>query len=120
MLTESEEETVIMGTQGRLKICAPGHCPTKLILTTKELGRGKSKEQRVYEYPLPSDTQEIIEAGGWVYPNSAGLAYEAAAVARCIATGRIEAPQYTWQDMMNNIIVMDEIRLQLGVEKISG
>lgn len=109
-----------MGTHGRLKICAPGHCPTKLILTTKETGRGKSKEQRTFEYPLPPETNEIIEAGGWIYPNSAGLAYEAAAVARCIAAGRTEAPQYTWQEMMTNITIMDEIRSQLGVALISG
>jgi len=120
MLTESEEETVVMGTQGRLKICTPGHCPTKIVLTTKETGRGQSKEHRVFEYPLPPDTDEIIETGGWIYPNSAGLAYEAAAIARCIAAGRVECPQYTWGEMMNNIIIMDEIRSQLGVEQISG
>jgi len=120
MLTESEEETVILGTRGRLRICAPGHCPTKVVMTTKETGRGMSKEQRVFEYPLPPETKEIIDAGGFVYPNSAGLAYEAAAVARCIAAGRTEAPQYTWQEMMNNITIMDEIRSQLGVEQISG
>ena len=120
MLTESEEETVVLGTHGRLRICAPGHCPTKVVLTRKAMGRGKNKERSVFEYPLPQETNDIIEAGGFIYPNSAGLAYEAAAVARCIAAGRTEAPQYTWVEMMNNIIIMDEVRLQLGVEQISG
>jgi dihydrodiol dehydrogenase / D-xylose 1-dehydrogenase (NADP) len=120
MLTESEEETVVLGTRGRVRICAPGHCPTKVVLTRKAMGRGNSSEQRIFEYPLPSETKEIVEAGGYIYPNSAGLAYEAAAVARCIASGRTEAPQYTWQEMINNTIIMDEFRSQLGVRPITG
>jgi len=114
ILGESEEETVVLGTKGRLKICSPGHCPTKLVVTLKGEGRGKGSTT-VYDYPLPDDTDAIKEAGGYFYPNSAGLAYEAAAVARCIAAGKTEAPQYSLKDTLVNMKVIDELRSQLGV-----
>jgi dihydrodiol dehydrogenase / D-xylose 1-dehydrogenase (NADP) len=118
LLGESEEETVILGTKGRMKICTPGHCPTKLIASIKGGGRGQSGGEYVYEYPLPEDTKEIIDAGGYFYPNSAGLSYEAAAVARCIAAGKTEAPQYTLNETLTNVRVVDEIRSQIGVKPL--
>jgi len=120
MLGESAEETVVVGTKGRLTICTPGHCPTKIDVRIKAAGRGETSCKMVYEYPLPPDNDRIVEAGGYFYPNSAGLAYEAAAVARCITSGKTEAPQYTWNDTLNNMIMIDQLRLQLGVERISG
>ena len=119
LLGESVEETIILGTKGRIKICSPGHCPTKIIISRKETGRGNSGSEEILEYPLPDDTEEIKQAGGYNYPNSAGLAYEAAAVARCIAAGKREADQYTLKDTMNVMVVMDQLRTQLGVEPIS-
>ncbi len=117
LLGESEEETLALGTKGRIKICSPGHCPTKLVVSTKASGRGNSGEE-VYEYALPEDTEEIIKAGNYFYPNSAGLAYEAAAVARCIAAGKTETPQYTLQETLTNMKVVDELRSQLGVKPL--
>ena len=118
ILGESEEVTTALGTKGRIKICSPGHCPTKGVVTRKASGRGNSGGEDVYEYALPEDTEEIIKAGRYFYPNSAGLAYEAAAVARCIAAGKTEAPQYTLQDTLTNMKVIDELRSQLGVKPI--
>ncbi len=117
LLGESEEETLALGTKGRIKICSPGHCPTKIIVSKKSSGRGNGGVE-VYEYDLPEDTEEIIKAGKYYYPNSAGLAYEAAAVARCIAAGKTEAPQYTLQETLTNMKVVDELRRQLGVKQI--
>jgi len=71
-----------------------------------------------YEFPLPADTEEITAAGGFVYPNSAGFCYEAAAVARCIAAGRTEAPQYTLAETMVSMKVLDEARRQLGTKAV--
>lgn len=120
MLGESLEETTVVGTKGRLTICAPGHCPTKITVTMKAEGRGNAQKIHEYEYPVPKDTQEIIDAGGYFYPNSAGFAYEAAAVARCIASGKTEAPQYTLNDTLNNMKMIDEIRSQLGVKPLNN
>jgi len=118
LVGESAEETTVIGTKGRLTICTPGHCPTKLILQMKGSGRGQSAGSFVYEYPIPIDTEEIVSAGGYVYPNSSGFAYEAAAVARCIAAGKIEPPQYTHDDTLNNMRMVDQIRSQLGIREI--
>lgn len=117
ILGESEEETIVLGTKGRLKFCSPGHCPTKLIVTLKSEGRGKGSTI-LYDYSLPDDTRAIKEAGGYFYPNSAGLAYEAAAVARCIAAGKTEAPQYTLKDTLTNMMVIDQLRSQLSVAQM--
>ena len=118
VLGESVEETTIIGTKGRLTICTPGHCPTKLIITLKGSGRGQAAGNYEFEYPVPEDTEEITTAGGYYYPNSSGFAYEAAAVARCIDAGRMEPPQYTLSDALNNMKMIDEIRSQLGVAEL--
>jgi len=118
LLGESEEETIVLGTKGRMKICTPGHCPTKITASIKGGGRGNSGGEQVYEYPLPEDTKEIIDAGGYFYPNSAGLAYEAAAVARCIAAGKTEAPQYTLNETLTCMKAIDDLRSQLGVKPL--
>lgn len=117
-LGESEEMTTVIGTKGRLVIETPGHCPTKVRLSLKAQGRGQKAGETLYEYPLPEETEEIKEAGGFVYPNSAGFAYEAAAVARCIAAGKKEPPQFTWAEIMINARLIDEARRQLGVKPL--
>lgn len=119
MLGESEEETVILCTKGRLTLENPGHCPTKLRYYPKDDGhRGGATEVTFFEYPVPADTKEITEAGGFIYPNSAGFAYEAAAVARCIAAGKTEAPQFTLAETLANVKIIDECRKQLGVAPV--
>jgi len=117
-LGESEEQTTVIGTKGRLVIDTPAHCPTKLRLTLKATGRGQIDGETVFYYPLPDDTDEIKNAGGFVYPNSAGFAYEAAAVARCIAAGKTEAPQFTHAETLCNAKLIDESRKQLGVKPV--
>jgi predicted dehydrogenase len=67
---------------------------------------------------LPEDTEEIQTAGGYDYPNSTGLIYEAAAVARCIAAGEKEVPQFTLAETLQTLKLIDEIRTQLEVESL--
>lgn len=117
MMAESIEETMVLGTKGRLTIKSPSHCPTRLTVSLKAAGRGQTAEELEYNFSLPEDTEEITKAGGYFYPNSAGFCYEAAAVARCIAAGKTEAPQYTLQDTLVNMALVDEVRSQLGVKR---
>ena len=117
MVCESAEETVIVGSKGRMTIDTPGHCPTKLTVKLKSKGRGQI-EKHVYEYPLPEDTEDIKEAGGYFYPNSCGFAYEAAAVARCISAGKTEVPQYNHKETILNLKLIEEIRTELGVKPV--
>jgi dihydrodiol dehydrogenase / D-xylose 1-dehydrogenase (NADP) len=118
MVCESAEETTIVGTKGRMTIETPGHCPTKLTVELKSHGRGQVGAVEVYEYPLPEDTDQITTAGGFNYPNSAGFVYEAAAVARCIAAGKTEVPQFTLEETLLNLKLIEEIRTQLGVKPV--
>ena len=119
LLCESVEETTVVGTKGRLVMQSPAHCPTRLVVTLKGNGRGAAADEFVYDYPLPADTPTITAAGGYYYPNSAGFCYEAAAVARCIAAGRSEAPQYTLAETLVEMQILEQARLQLGVKAVS-
>lgn len=110
LLGESEEETVVLGTKGRIVIKSPGHCPTKLTVSLKATGRGNAAVSNMYEFPLPEDN------GGYFYPNSAGFAYEAAAVARCIAAGLKEAPQFSLDETLNSASIIEKIQKQIGVK----
>ena len=115
MLAESIEETVVLGNKGRLTIKSPSHCPTRVTVSLMAHGRGHVEEFD-NNFSLPEDTEEITNVGGYFYPNSAGFCYEAAAVAHCIAAGKTEAPQYTLQDTLVKMTLVDEIRSQLGVK----
>ena len=117
---ETSEETVVVGTKGRLIIEGPGHCPTKLNVKIKGAGRGIIGQDLTYEYPLPEDTEEIKKAGGYFYPNSTGFIYEAAAVARCIAAGKTEPPQFTHAETLLNLKLIEEIRTQLGIPPVDS
>ena len=119
LLCESVEETTIVGTKGRMSIKSPAHCPTQLVVTLKADGRGAAAGELVYDYPLPEDTEAIKAAGGYFYPNSAGFCYEAAAVARCIAAGKLEAPQYTLSETLVAMKILEQTRIQLGTKKVS-
>lgn len=115
--SEGEEITSILGTKGRLVIESPCHCPTKFTLFTKGTNRGEFTHQN-FTYDLPQDTPEIIQAGGYFYPNSAGLVYEAAAVAKAVSLGWLETKEYTWENMLVTIKILDQVREKLGLVEI--
>jgi len=118
MLGESEEVTTVVGSKGRLTIQSPCHCPTKLLVQHKKKGRG-NVEVTEYEYPLPDDTDDIVAAGGYFYPNSAGFCYEAAAVARCIAKGKTCCPQFTLCETKVVHMILEETRKQMGLKGVN-
>ncbi|GMH64321.1 hypothetical protein TrLO_g14609 [Triparma laevis f. longispina] len=111
---ESEEETTIVGTKGRILIHSPAHCPTKVTLKSKMEGRGNT-ESVTWDFPLPDLTEDITNSGGFYYPNSAGLAYEAAAIARCIEAGKLETPQFTKEESLKVMEILDEFLRQVGL-----
>lgn len=117
---ESAEVTTIVGTKGRMTIETPGHCPTKLTVNLKAHGRGEGGQSTTFEYPMPKDTEEITKAGGFNYPNSEGFCYEAAAVARCIAAGKTETPQYTLAETIVTLKLIEKIQQQLGVKPVDA
>ena len=121
MLGESEEITTVVGTKGRLTIHSPCHCPTSMTVTVKAFGRGQATEKLHYNYPLPKvlDRHNVPnEPMEYFYPNSACFCYEAAAVARCIASGKQCCPQYTLEETMVVQQILEEARRQLKVKSV--
>ncbi|CAM9621800.1 unnamed protein product [Chrysoparadoxa australica] len=111
MLGESCEETTYVGTKGRIKILTPAHCPLAMEVTMKQEGRGNVTSKRV-EYPLPAETEEMEQAGGFHYPNSLGFHYEALAVHRCIRAGLTYCPQYSPEECVAVADMMQHTRVQ--------
>lgn len=107
---ETREQTCYVGQRGRLLIDSPGHCPTTLHIQIKRPGRGTS-DDLCFVYSLPSGRFAKTNTGEYFnYPNSAGFAYEAAAVMRCILAGLTECPQYTTDDCLRTMQIIETAR----------
>mmetsp|Transcript_9676 Transcript_9676/g.21503 ORF Transcript_9676/g.21503 Transcript_9676/m.21503 type:complete len:187 (+) Transcript_9676:898-1458(+) len=118
-LTESGETTSILCERGRITINGPSHCPTSVTVERKLPGRGE-KETKTTNFPLPVQCGAVAEGDGetmeYFYPNSAGFAYEAAAVCRHIAAGKLEAPECPLDDTLAVMKILDEVRKQIGMD----
>ena len=112
---ESAETTTYIGQKGRITVLPPAHCPTKLRVELKGKGRGNAKVTE-YEFPFPEPKRPFapIPGGGeddvFFYPNSHGFAYEAAAVTRCLNAGLTECPQYTLDETLRALSLVDAAR----------
>ena len=84
---QTPEETLIVGTEGYIRIQAPAHCPTRITLT-KVAGRD-DKTDEVFDFPLPLPHAQATLAEGessasscpapygmFNYPNSVGFQYQ--------------------------------------------
>lgn len=88
---------VICGTKGIIRI-PEFWCPTKLSINGVEK-----------VFPLPENKGEFN------YSNSAGLAYEAEEVKRCIRQGKIESETMSHMDTLELARIMDKVRSDVGV-----
>ena len=107
-LGESSEMTTYVGSKGRITLLPPAHCPTSMLLEVKGEGRAGSSVH-TFDFPLPEEAEAVSEAGGFIMPNSQGFSYEAAAVARCIAAGLTEAPQWTPEESVNCLKINEQM-----------
>ncbi|WP_444959740.1 Gfo/Idh/MocA family oxidoreductase [Microbulbifer sp. VVAC002] len=101
-LVEGAEELEIYGTEGRIKVFAPAHCPTRVSVTRITGDRRTDNETKLYEFPLPRIR------GRFNYPNSEGLYYEAQAVQLCIEKNLIESPDLPLADSIQAIRMIEE------------
>lgn len=90
----SQTPTVAMisGTLGRIEVAGAFYAPSSFRVSLRD---GTSWE--------------------YVRPVAHGLAYEAAEVARCVSAGLTESPRMTWQDTLDVMATLDEVRRQVGV-----
>jgi len=112
MLGESVEETRITLTGGRMVIHSPAHCPTRVTVREKNPGRGEKGSEETFEFELPPQSDEIYQAGGYYYPNSTGLLYEAIAISKYISEGKLESDDYTLNETLTCMRILDEARKQ--------
>ncbi|KAM4596297.1 trans-1,2-dihydrobenzene-1,2-diol dehydrogenase-like [Fundulus diaphanus] len=93
-----QNDAVISGTKGSIKVLGPMHCPTALVVNDKKT-----------EYPLPEPCLPLN------FTNSTGLRYEAEEVRQCLLKGLKESPRMPLADSILLTEIMDEIRKQVGV-----
>ncbi|MDR3069006.1 MAG: Gfo/Idh/MocA family oxidoreductase [Cellulomonas sp.] len=82
----------ISGTEGHVRVAGDFYRPTSFTVTRRD--------GRIWTFTQPVDQ---------------GLQYEAAEVARCVADGRTASDRMTWQDTLDVLTTMDEVRRQIGV-----
>ena len=94
---------------------------TTLRTTTPTVAVVAGTEGRVEvagSFYAPSSFRVVLRDGAtWQFeqPVAHGLAYEAAEVARCVTAGLTESPRMTWQDTLDVLGTLDEVRRQVGV-----
>lgn len=96
-LVKLSSQGTIYGTKGTIKVDEMWS-PTKLDVDGK-----------VQQFPL------IQNNGTFNYFNSAGLAYEAEEVRKCIKSGVIESEQITHEETIQLAQLMDKLRQEVGV-----
>ncbi len=90
--TRLANTATIAGTLGRVDLADTFYFPTEVRVTLHE-GATATLEGRC----------------------AGGFQYQAAEAARCIAAGQLSSPVITWQDTVEVMEIMDEVRAQLGV-----
>lgn len=113
--SELPEVTEIFGTQGRISLGRPGHCPTDITLHSPPVGQVPSQYRtgnvpapiQRFHYPLPANVSIPNP-----FPNQHGFLYMAEAVHRCLAAGLKECPQYGKVESMYCMEILTEIMRQ--------
>lgn len=118
--SEFQEVLQFTGTKGRVTLDGYGHAPTRLSLHLTPAGvppepqghtstsqNGVEPVTTVHTYPVPQPTG--YPSPGWHYTNQTGFVYQAEAVHRCLAAGLRECPQYTAEESLHVMRILDGI-----------
>jgi predicted dehydrogenase len=100
-LSSTPTTASICGTLGRIDIRTPFYRPSDFIVTMND--------GSTLEYQGKREQRELIGRDG-----SYGMHFEAAEVARCIATGQTQSDIMPWGDSLAVMRIMDQIRDQVG------
>lgn len=124
-IAESCEETMYAAKHGRITVNGPAHCPTSATLIRKSSGRGNGATSGsdgdpsaqpntiTVEFPLPPSAKQIEDSGGIQMPNSMGFIYEIEAVRRLIAAKHYTFPQWTPEESVNCIKIIEKMLSQI-------
>jgi len=116
---ETRETTTYVGQKGRVIVLPPAHCPTCLRIELKGAGRGAADAtEETFAFPPPKRPFAKTPGGDFFYyPNSQGFAYEAAAVTRCLYAGLAECPQFTLDESLRVLALIDAGKEAVGAKK---
>ncbi|KAJ8922758.1 hypothetical protein NQ315_007793 [Exocentrus adspersus] len=112
IITYSGNKTALVSVSSLVKLACQGTvCGTKGMITIDQMWCPTSftVNGKVKNFPL------IENDGSFNYNNSAGLAYEAEEVWKCIKEGKIESEQLTHEETIQLAGLMDFMRREIGV-----
>lgn len=120
---EYPEVIEIVGHKGRITLDPWGHHPTRVTIrqtpefcfagradhpphtSTSQNGVAPDLERAEYPLPQPCGTP----SPDWHYSNQRGFFYQAQAVHRCLAAGLRQCPQFTKEESLHVLRVLDQI-----------
>jgi dihydrodiol dehydrogenase / D-xylose 1-dehydrogenase (NADP) len=110
------EETTIYGTRGHIKLHSPAHCPERMTVVTHSDDSDHVPGPKIerFEFPLGP----LAEGETYNYPNQSGFRYQIEAVQQCIQLGQLESPEYTHEQMMQNMAVLQMAMRQMNVNVV--
>lgn len=108
---EGAQETVFVGTKGRVVLGNPAHAPTELTLTLQAGKRNTYTTER-RSHPLPPHPPGLPAV---LHPHSEGFVYEVQAVEAALRAGQTECEVMPLDASVGLSQAMDEVRAQLGV-----
>lgn len=109
LTANTPEDLTVICSKGHLRFCGSAHCPTRLVVA-KEKGRGIF-EQENFDFELP-----LCPKGFTVnFPHSEGMQYQVQTVEKCLLAGQLECPEYTLDESLVVVQVMDAYRRQVGL-----
>eukprot|EP00445_Apocalathium_hangoei_P003139 CAMPEP_0203844844 /NCGR_PEP_ID=MMETSP0359-20131031/3456_1 /ASSEMBLY_ACC=CAM_ASM_000338 /TAXON_ID=268821 /ORGANISM="Scrippsiella Hangoei, Strain SHTV-5" /LENGTH=347 /DNA_ID=CAMNT_0050759879 /DNA_START=50 /DNA_END=1093 /DNA_ORIENTATION=- len=107
--TNLPDEVLVVCSNGQLRIHPPAHCPLR-ITVAKAVGGGQFEEE-VHNFELPH-CPECVSVN---FPNSEGFLHEVKAVEDALQKGLLECPEYTLDESLAMVQIMDAFRKQVGV-----
>lgn len=109
---ELPEVTELIGTEGRITLERPAHCPTRISVRIPPVNgvpsqyRGSNTPSpfQQFEYPIPISSRMATSS-----PNQHGFIYQAEAIHRCLAAGLHQCPQYNREESLHSMNLLTEI-----------
>lgn len=109
VLSLMDETVTISGSKGRIYLPSPAHTATE-VRVVKYLEDGLHKESRsLFPWPTPPAGTTFN------YLGSEGLRYEAEAVTQAVQNKQIECKEYSLDESLQIMTIMDKIRKDVGV-----
>ncbi|KAH7460716.1 hypothetical protein PRIC1_006235 [Phytophthora ramorum] len=109
MLATMEETVTIVGSKGRIHLPVPAHTATE-VRVTKYLDDGSQKESKsLFPWPTPAP------GATFNYGGSEGFRYEVEAVVKAIQSKQLESEEYSLDESLQIMTIMDKIRKDLGL-----